>query len=648
MARSNKRPASAQRKSPTLPGMDEQTAAPNAAPTTAPLRYIAFISYRHQPLDKRWAAWLHRTIETYSPPLPAQSVGKRKFKVFRDQEELTAGALTPAIEDALRNSEWLIVICSTNTPASHWVNREIAFFEGLGRRDRVLALQVDGEPQTSMPPILAARLGSNDELLAADLRGDAETSDREAKRLAFLRLMARMLGVGFDDLRQRDQERRNRTLRLIAAASLVGVALFAALALWSEVNRREAEAQYLASQRNLAASFAEQGDRAWLERDIAGAEVAYARAIVTDDQRTWREKLIEVRARGIRRLWAAPNRLRADVVAYGARAGELLVALRDRTIRTWDLEAKTNTEVWQGHKAPITALVGNKEGHIASGDANGDVWLWTRGIAQGSMLSPSHFGSVLDLAFLSDGAIASIGSDGILIIRDAADGTATLNVRLAGAPPDAAVILPDIGVVIVGDRKGRLRTHRLSDGEESSAFAAGSTAIGALAVNSDRTRVATWSAPAGNGQIAGITVWQRETEQLIARGPDDLGNPSTHGLSFSPDGEELAMSQGSGGLLWRIGDPPKQHSLLPANDTMRCFLYLDNGNRLAAGGDALHLWALHPTNKEVDLPGHAKSPSAAAFSPDGKVIATTGFDGSLRLWDAAQAPRALFFAVKTF
>jgi hypothetical protein len=76
------------------------------------------------------------------------------------------------------------------------------------------------------------------EPLAADFRASGE-----GRRLAFLKLVAGMLGVGLDELVQRDQTRRHRQLAWLAAASLAGMAVTSALAVTAIQSRNEARDQ---------------------------------------------------------------------------------------------------------------------------------------------------------------------------------------------------------------------------------------------------------------------------------------------------------------------------------------------------------------------------------------------------------------------
>ncbi|MEO8755357.1 MAG: toll/interleukin-1 receptor domain-containing protein, partial [Casimicrobiaceae bacterium] len=203
-------------------------------------RYRAFISYSHQ--DDRWATWLHRALESYRPPrhLVGQqtsmgSIPPQLRPVFRDRDELpSATDLGAIINAALQRSACQIVICSPAAARSKWVNEEILAFKRLGRSGRIFSLIVAGEPYASnmpgreaeecFPPALRFNLDADGELgqvpaepIAADAR-----DGKDGRSNAKLKLIAGMLGVGFDALRQRELRRTQRRLMLIASTATVG------------------------------------------------------------------------------------------------------------------------------------------------------------------------------------------------------------------------------------------------------------------------------------------------------------------------------------------------------------------------------------------------------------------------------------------
>ena len=98
-------------------------------------RYKAFISYRHQPFDRKVAVTLQKHLETFHPPKQLEK--KEKWRVFRDETELpTSADLSQDIREALENSEYLIVICSSMLVQSKWCREEISYFKSLHNKSR--------------------------------------------------------------------------------------------------------------------------------------------------------------------------------------------------------------------------------------------------------------------------------------------------------------------------------------------------------------------------------------------------------------------------------------------------------------------------------------------------------------------------------
>jgi len=213
-------------------------------------RYRAFISYCHQ--DEALAAWLHRALESYHVPrrlvgLEGQFgiVPGRLTPVFRDREELSSATdLSEKITNALEESESLVVICSPASAQSQWVNEEIRQFRALGRADRIFCFIVDGDPQSEVPgtacfppALLEHEDGLKHEPLAADMRKWAD-----GKNLAKLKLVAGILGIRLDKLRQRELQRKRKFQALagFAIAAVIALAIFAFQKNLSEKQAREA------------------------------------------------------------------------------------------------------------------------------------------------------------------------------------------------------------------------------------------------------------------------------------------------------------------------------------------------------------------------------------------------------------------------
>lgn len=212
-------------------------------------RYRAFISYSHR--DTPWCKRIHRDLETYRIPkaLVGTSTARglvpgRLSPIFRDREELSIGDdLSQLVQDALSASDALIVLCSPNAKSSLWVNKEIETFRTLHSDRPVFAAIVDGEPEAAFPPAFTA--GDAREPVAADFREQGD-----GRKLALMKLVSGLTGVGLDALVRRDAQRQRRRVIAVTlgAASIMLILcglLVMALRAQAEAERQRAGAEGL-------------------------------------------------------------------------------------------------------------------------------------------------------------------------------------------------------------------------------------------------------------------------------------------------------------------------------------------------------------------------------------------------------------------
>jgi len=222
---------------------------------------MAFLSYSHQ--DAAIADWLHEELEEFR--VPPRLIGKltdhgpvpkRLAPIFRDRQELAAASdLSEEIEEAIAGSRFMIVLCSPAAARSHWIDKEIACFKRLHREDRILAAIINGEPFASddadrageecFPSALRVHFDRRGrptaqrcEPIAADLREQGD-----GRKMGLLKIAAGMIGVGLDDLAQREAQRRHRRLYAITAGSVAGMLFTTGLAYTALSARDEARDQ---------------------------------------------------------------------------------------------------------------------------------------------------------------------------------------------------------------------------------------------------------------------------------------------------------------------------------------------------------------------------------------------------------------------
>jgi hypothetical protein len=201
---------------------------------TVPFKYRAFLSYSHR--DTSWAKSLHARLEAFridkdliGRETSLGPVPKTLRPIFRDREDFSGGhTLTDATDAALDASASLIVLCSTNSAASHYVSEEVRLFKSRHPDRPVIPVIVEGTPPENFPPALRYELAADGSvtdwpmtLLAPDMR---ESGD--GKNLGLAKTVAGLTGMGTDDIvRRAVRDQRRRLQKWIGGLSVVAVLL---------------------------------------------------------------------------------------------------------------------------------------------------------------------------------------------------------------------------------------------------------------------------------------------------------------------------------------------------------------------------------------------------------------------------------------
>ncbi|QYR57065.1 TIR domain-containing protein [Fusobacterium vincentii] len=271
-------------------------------------KYDAFISYRHIEPDLTIAEILHDMIEKFNIPKHLRTVSndgsliddKHVFRVFRDREELSTKDLSTMIEEAIANSENLIVICSKRTSLSPWCRKEVQLFKRIHGVNNIIPVLIEGEPDESfieeLKNLKVTFINSENveeekdiELLAADIRPDevkspsfkgyeilqnskdSKLNELTKKSLDILkkseiyRIVASMLNVNYGDLKLRHQERYLKRIIYTSIAASIAMLIFVVsvttLYLKSVASERKANEQSSLMTLNMANEANLQGNR---------------------------------------------------------------------------------------------------------------------------------------------------------------------------------------------------------------------------------------------------------------------------------------------------------------------------------------------------------------------------------------------------
>src|SRR5438067_2096151 len=677
-------------------------------PTGAGFKYWAFLSYSHQDnLETRkdgergriqWAEWLHDALENYRVPpefrgriaATGEPMPDRFFPVFQDEKELPINAdLGESIRTALRESRFLIVVCSPRAAVSRYVNEEVRYFKTLGRQNRIMTLMVDGEPNASFGnkqgytaadecfcPALRHPLDGHGEVdttrtdaqepIAGDVRikeGSAPretiqkdlSSHRRILEQTRLKLVAGLMGVGFDELIQRDKDRqikeeraRTRRLRKLAAgfavlALMAAAAGFIAFQKKQEAQRAQATAE---SERNRAGN-----ERSRAETALAKTRATLSRSDFLQALRSIEDgKTFNALAQLARSLSLDPGnraaacrlitllsyrdfalplesfpgsgpvhhpqftldaKTKATAEAVLGKAAALLETQDDPSLRVQE-PGEILHATFSPNGKQILALTQNRAAQIWDGET-------------GRPLAEPFAGG--DPVFSPDGKIVFTTS-GEARFWDPTTGKALTEPLAHGSDIISAQFNPDGSRLITGTVDGTARVWDTKTGQPiTGPLKHDGGYVRAVEFSPDGTKVLTAAADKT------ARVWNAQTggplmTPLLHQAEVDLAH-------FSSNGKRIVTAAQDGTV--RVWDAEKGVALtdpIPHEAAIRYAQLSPDGTRLVTGtGNVLaQVWDVHTTKPTAVKLSDSAAINAAQFSPDGKKIVTATSEGTVQIW----------------
>jgi WD40 repeat protein len=322
--------------------------------------------------------------------------------------------------------------------------------------------------------------------------------------------------------------------------------------------------------------------------------------------------------------------------AFSPDGRRFAVAADTGTIRAWDiadgglvLEVASSADYSHGLAfSPDSEFLAVRGGD----DASLVIWEIRTGGKKGILRDPPMHETML--AFLPGGDTLVSASGTLIVFWSVEEQTVSAVLGGFSTAVNQVAFSPDGGRLASAVSDGTIVLWDPATGERVQVLRGHTDSVTDLAYSPDGKHLASAS------EDRKVFLWDLEDGTFLpVPGSYETGSPYLS-VVFSPDARTLAVGSGGGIELWSVPDMKRTVIAQSASYSDQSVVFSPDGSMLAfADEEKVNLWDLAGgrfiLSREVSVQGGGARVMDLAFSPDGKMLVSSIYDGSVVWWDIA-------------